>query len=390
MESKILIQFHDTSTQKESAQFQVPLKIKKNQLLELSETKGTLFYNGNVIINDLFSVLPKDFNNEELVLIKISDEKEQKPATYCSSSFSGHENAVLGVASANEDVYTIGGDCTIRKWNALCKLQSKIVNEHKNWVQVVRIFDDFVCTGSMDTNVCIFDRNLELLTKIVGHTDGITGIERLNNFFITSSRDKSVKFWIKDENQNEIKYKCVYSYAHDGIVMGIKVFGDKLYSYSKDGLIKIYKSTTYQSEIRVYSQINSISIHGENIYFGCEDGSIYKNKKVIAKMNNLISSIDVSENGIFLIAGSFSKKVSIFTTDGVFVSDYMHFNSVYKVRIKNQMAYSSGKDKTIKIYSLKDKKIVSDLICKDEVYDFDICGNRVIAACKDSKVYFFD
>lgn len=388
MENKILIQFLDTSTQKHSTQFQVPVSIRKKQLLELSETKGSLFYNGNVITQDLYSVLPENFNNEETVIIKISDEKEQKAAVYCSSSFSGHESSVLSVETKDNDVYTVGGDCTVRKWNINSKLQTKTVKHHTNWVQIVKVFDDIVCTGSIDSDVRIFDRDLNLLTTLIGHLGGITGIEKLKNHLITSSRDKTVKFWEKEENTEN--YKCVYSYAHKEIVMGLHVSGDRIYSFSKDGHVKIYEGTKFISELRVNSQINTLKAHGNDIYIGCEDGSVYKNKTLIAKMSNLISSIDVSSNGIFLVFGSFSKKVSIYTTDGQFVADYMHYNSVYKVKIISQTVYSAGKDKTIKIFSLKNKKIVSDLICKDEIYDFTLSQERVVAACKDSKVYFFE
>ncbi|KRH91921.1 Notchless-like WD40 repeat-containing protein, partial [Pseudoloma neurophilia] len=191
------------------------------------------------------------------------------------------------------------------------------------------------------------------------------------------------------EGSNE-KYKCVYSYAHKEIIMGLHVSSDKLYSYSKDGTIKIYQGTTFIDEIIVSSQINTLKVFNDDIFIGCEDGSVYKNKILITRLKNVISSLDVSKNGLFLVFGSFSKKVSIFTTDGKFVSDYIHYDSVYKVKIIGQTIYSASKDKTIKIYSLKNKKIVSDLFCKDEIYNFTLSGDRVIAACKDSKVYFFE
>lgn len=399
MDTKILIQFFDTKNQKDSSKFQVPITIKKKQLLELAETKGSLYVNGNIILNDLHSVLPENLNNEETVIIKISDEKEQKAAVYCSSSFSGHESAVLALASHESDLYSVGGDCTVRKWNIHTKLQVKISKEHTNWVQIVKVFDDIVCSGSLDANICVFDRNLNLLTKLIGHLDGITGIDKIGKYLISSSRDKTVKFWelsqekIDQENvpqKDKTKYKCVYSYAHREIIMGIHVFGSKLISYSKDGQVKIYENTKFIEEFQVNSQINTVVANGADIFIGCEDGSVYKNRKVIAKLPNTVCSLSVSQNGIFLAIGSFSKKVAIFTTDGLLVVEYFHFNSVYKVKIINQLVYSAGKDKTIKIFSLKSKKIVSDLICKDEVYDFTVSDEKVIAACKDSKVYFFE
>ncbi|KRH92702.1 Notchless-like WD40 repeat-containing protein, partial [Pseudoloma neurophilia] len=197
-ENKILIKFYDLATQKESTQFQVPLKIKRKQLLELSQTKGSLFYNGNIINEDLCSVLPKDYNNEETFLIKISNDKEQKVAKYCVSSFSGHESAVLDIFSFENDIYTVGGDFTIRKWDINTKLQSKIVKYHENWAQIVKVFDKIVCTGSLDSTICIFDRDLNFKTKLIGHLKGITDIEMLDDYIITSSRDKTVKFWQKE------------------------------------------------------------------------------------------------------------------------------------------------------------------------------------------------
>lgn len=389
MEEKVLIQFFDTLSQKYSAQFQVPINIRKKQLLELSGSTSTLFLNGNVITHDLSSVLPNNLNKEETLLIKTADDKEYKPAMFCSSSFSGHESAVLAIACDKNNVYTVGGDCTIRKWDIHSKLQTKIAKTHSHWVQIIRIFNEHIFTGSMDHNICVLDKDLNVLTIISGHNDGITGIEILGNYIVSSSRDRSVKFWIKDDTCESLKYKCVYSYAHNDMIIGLYTTREKLFSYSRDGYIKIYKGIEFDSTHRVHSQINVVKVSGNDIFVGCEDGSVFKNRSLLVKMNNVVSSLDVSENGIFVAVGSFSKKVAIYTTEGAFVTDYMHFNSVYKVQIRGQSVYSSSKDKTIRIFSLNKKKVISELICKDEIYDFLVTDNLIIAACKDSKVYFF-
>lgn len=386
----VVIQFYDTLTGKNSQSFQVPVKIRRSQLLELLDRKSTLYYSGNIITHDLMSVLPKNFNREETIIIKTSDEDEQKAAIYCSSSFSGHESAVLAALCDGNDVYTVGGDATIRKWDFDMKLQKKISKDHTHWIQVVKILGNMVFTGGMDSQVCVYDRDLNLLCTITGHSKGITGIDEIEGMIVTSSRDKTVRFWKREESSDRTGYKCVYTYAHDDIVNGICVHGSRVYSYSKDCSVKIYEKTTYISEMKANSSINTLKLHENDVYMGCEDGSVYKNSTVIVRQNNLISSIDVSQNGIYFVTGSFSKKVCIYTTDGDLVAEYMHFDSVYKVRMVSYMVYSSGKDKTIKIFSLKTKKVVSTLICKDEVYDFDLCGEKVVAACKDSKVYFFE
>ncbi|ELQ75219.1 Notchless-like WD40 repeat-containing protein [Trachipleistophora hominis] len=386
----VVIQFYDTSTETTSQSFQVPVKIRRTQLLELLDRKSTLYYSGHIITNDLLSVLPKNFNREETIVIKTSDEKEQKAAVYCSSSFSGHESAVLAVACDGNDVFTVGGDATVRKWDFDMKLQKKISKEHTHWIQVVKILNNMVFTGGMDAQVCVFDKDLNLLCTIRGHSNGITGIGEIEEMIVTSSRDKTVRFWQKKDKNEKIEYECVYTYAHDGIVNGIYVHNSRIYSYSKDSSVKIYEKMRYVTEIKTNSSINTLKAHEKDVYIGCEDGSVYKNNSVIAKQNNLISSIDVSQNGIYFATGSFSKKTCVYTTDGDLIAEYMHFDSVYKVKMVSYMVYSSSKDKTIKIFSLKTKKVVSTLICKDEVYDFDLHGEKVVAACKDGRVYFFE
>lgn len=386
----VLIQFFDTLTKKTSQPFQVPVKIRKNQLLELIERKSTLYLNGNIITHDLLAVLPKSFSKEETIIIKTSDESEQKAAVYCSSSFSGHESAVLAVCCEQNDVYTAGGDCTVRKWDFDMKFQKKTNKQHTHWVQVVKVFGELVLTGSVDSHVCVFDRDLNFLCSIIGHTKGITGIEKIGDHVVTSSRDKTVKFWKKSENSEKHEYNCVYSYAHDDIINGLYSHDQNVYSYSRDCTVKVYKGTVFLSELKTNSAINVLKVHGTDVFMGCEDGSIYKNNVVLVKQNNIISSLDISQNGIYLVTGSFSKKVCLYTMDGKFIADYMHFDSVYKVTIISNTIYSSSKDKTIKIYSIKNRKVISALICKDEVYDFALSGEKVVAACKDSKVYFFE
>ena len=112
---------------------------------------------------------------------------------------------------------------------------------------------------SNDESIIIFDIHFNILQNIPNaHDKGITYIEiKDENNFITCSYDKSIKSWIK--NNNEFKINKIIKNAHDNIITKvIYCSNNNLISCSRDTTIKIWKENNNYENIKILKHSNWI------------------------------------------------------------------------------------------------------------------------------------
>lgn len=395
MKNLFLVEFEDQEGNLVSERMQVPGTITCDQLKSLIDTTLSLYINGTPIMETLEKTVEGLNINTDEDVIKIRMNKEEpstQAATFCSSSYSGHEGPVLCIRYQDNMLVTGGSDCTVRFWDIRTKTQKKIQKKHNHWVQCIEISPcgKYVVSGAVDGGVKLFSSDGEFIRSFIGHKDAVVSIKIVNNKIITGSRDKSVKIC-------DFEGTCTFSYTHSKPVTCLAVGEDFIASASRDGKVKVYsESKDTLIELNGHSSgVNCLTSAGAYMASGSDDGSIviWKNFQVHKRVKHEreVLSLSFSSNLVYLASGSFDKTVRLWSVEtGKLIRKYFHVDFVYKVLLLNDLIISCSKDKTVKLYRITKKKVVSDLICDDEVYCFDYSNNQLVCGSKSNRVYFFN
>jgi ribosome assembly protein 4 len=388
----LLVEFEDQDGKPLSEKMQVPDTITVDQLKSLINTTMSLYVNSVPITDTLQTAIEGlNINSEDVIKIRTNQEEPAtQAATFCSSSYSGHEGPVLCL-KFDEILVTGGSDCTVRFWDILTKTQKKIVKKHNHWVQCLDISPckKFVVSGSIDGDIKMYSKDGEFIRSFIGHKDGVVGIKFFKNSIVSASRDKSVKIF-------DLDGKCIFSYGHIKPITCLVTNQDVVVSGSRDGKLKIYLDESNLKEINGHGAgVNCVDISGAYMVSGSDDGSIVIWKDFVVhkrvKHEREVLSVSLSSNNIYFASGSFDKTVRLWSVEtGKLIMKYFHVDFVYKVLLLNDLIISSSKDKTIKMYRISKKKVIRDLICDDEIYCFDYFNNQLVCGSKSNKVYFFN
>lgn len=392
---ELLIQFMDESENDKSEPIQVPSNISLTHLKQLTANNASLFAYGTEITTTLAQALElTDHNPEDVIPIRYSiKDNTSKPAVFCSSSFSGHEQAVLGVKIHKNRLVSVGGDFTVRFWDVVTKTQYKIQKVNEHWVTCVDANDEFVVTGSMDGKMSMFNWKGEFIRHFAVCKKGVN-IVKINDkeSVFAAGRDGSVSLY-------DIAGSVIFSYKHEQAVDDLIVENDTVISCGRDCMIKVYKNKRLVHEMKPHTKRINCITKNKDFLVSCGDDKLVviydaKNKyKKVREMKhqNIVMSVAISNNGMYLASASFDRTVRVWDIhSGKQLMSYFHASSVYKVVFKNNLVISIGKDQLIKQFCTKEKKVVSELKCGDEIYALDTSENMLVCACKDRKVYFFN
>ena len=115
---------------------------------------------------------------------------------------------------------------------------------HNDWIRFISIFPSGdLISVSNDKSIKIFDINFNFIQIINNaHNDSIIHISIKNqNYFVTCSIDKTIRIWIR-KNNNKFEINQIINDCHDDIIfMTLYCLNDNLISCSNDGKIKIWK-----------------------------------------------------------------------------------------------------------------------------------------------------
>lgn len=230
--------------------------------------------------------------SEEKLVINFVEESEFdiKPVTRISSSLEGHENAVLDIAFAPNNIYlaSVSGDKTLRLWDVTTETPYVKLEGHGDWVLSLSWSPDcnFIATGDNSGLVIVWNidevlKNRKTIIKsqkdnvsdglmykklLKGHSKFITSIswrpmhlEYPSTSFITSSKDGTLRIW------NANMGNCITTCARHSKSVTKVIWGgeDLIYSASQDCKIMIWdKKGTYLRTLDGHSHwVNSLSLN---------------------------------------------------------------------------------------------------------------------------------
>lgn len=132
-----------------------------------------------------------------------------RPVTRCTSTMTGHSDAVLCVAFSPDctTLATSSGDTTVRLWDMGSDMPKKTLTGHKNWVQIVSWSPDnvFLASAGMDKSIRIWSSEGNEIGVLNGHNKPVTALawqpmHSLKNaeddlMLASCSQDKTIRLW---------------------------------------------------------------------------------------------------------------------------------------------------------------------------------------------------
>ena len=258
----------------------------------------------------------------------------------------------------------------------------KTINKHKKGVNSICLFPSGnIVSVSDDKSILIFDINYSIIQEIINAHDGwiyYVKVKNENNF-ITCSYDKSIKFWIKEQNNNIFKLNEKINNAHNEWILKVLYHPNgNLISCSNDKTIKIWEEKNYKySEISILKASNSVLsillLEDQNLLIsGGKDGIKFWNiEKIKMRSVKLIKSFEKFDcnycNGLerlnknqIIVGGDESIKI-ISIEEEYFIKDiFIPFN-VWTIKVIEEMIFIGGESNDILIYQSNDYELVKTI-----------------------------
>ncbi|KAM0687804.1 hypothetical protein COBT_000947 [Conglomerata obtusa] len=231
-------------------------------------------------------------------------------------------------------------------------------------------------------------RETNNIKKVINKSENSLGYR-----ILSAGRDGKVILW-------DLNGCTIFSYTHEGPVYELISDGEYIISCGMDSKIKIYKNYKFLKELKSHTKRvntikkrNNLMVSGGDdnklIFYKFENDKITQYKEVLHK--SVVSCVDISENNLFVVSSSFDRTVRVWDAhNGNCIFTYFHVAHVYKVIFNNNLVISCGKDKTIKTFCMKKKKVISNFVCGDEVFDIDYKNGLLVAGCRDGKLHFYN
>ena len=209
----------------------------------------------------------------------------------------------------------------------------------------------FILTGLSDGTVYLWDYNLKLILSLRAHDRFVSEIICLEDSFITSSWDKSIKEWFYDG-------RLVRTFkGHEDAIISIDVDEKKnlLVSGSEDGTVKIWNLSPYSRH----------SIKGHK---------------------SIISSLNFSKDGNSFISGSWDNTFKIWDLEGQLINSGRHNNNKGVIRVAKfsqdgEKYITGGSDGYVKIWNKK-LQLIRKFNLGNDVFDIEYSnkGDYIIGA----------
>ena len=221
------------------------------------------------------------------------------------------------------------------KLNKNKNLKEEKILLNNTYIKSISIFPLGNIILSFDKSINIYDINYNVIQKLENiHNSIITDISlKDENNFATCSQDKNIKTWIKKDNKF-IRNKIIEKAHKDWITNIIYYLDNRIISSSYDKKIKIW----------------------------IEDEFCYKNEKIINNENYIFSLLLFQEKNILISSND----------DEIKFWNIKNYNCISEIKGSGSISKNSLKkidndrfivgNKTIKIISISEKKIIKEII----------------------------
>eukprot|EP00927_Polykrikos_kofoidii_P073918 TRINITY_DN69933_c0_g1_i1.p1 TRINITY_DN69933_c0_g1~~TRINITY_DN69933_c0_g1_i1.p1 ORF type:complete len:508 (+),score=48.72 TRINITY_DN69933_c0_g1_i1:113-1636(+) len=295
IDGQALVQFVDPEGTQAGPELDVPLGTSKEQLAsllnKLLENDEELPYSFHVEDTEIVSTLAASFG--KLASGQQSTERvlrityyplavfKVRPVTRCTSSLSGHTEAVLCVAFSPDSMRlaTGSGDTSVRIWDLNTELPMHTCQGHQDWVLTVAWSPDStrLATAGMDKMVMVWcGRTGKNLCQLKGHSKPVTcacwqplSVAGDFSLLASASKDASVRVWDTSIGQ------CLRALtSHTDAVMQVRWSGESektggvVYSAGRDRVIKVWnpKDGTMITELKGHGHwINTLALNTDYV-----------------------------------------------------------------------------------------------------------------------------
>ena len=266
------------------------------------------------------------------------------------------------------NLVSVSTDKSIKIWDQNLNFIQLIKNAHDDYIYYVNVKDDnFFITCSRDLSIRIWKKkeNKFSLFEIIhnAHYDIINKVIFFpNGKFISCSKDKTIKLW---EGKN--KHQCITMMTHSKSINSILLLNDNniLITSGEDGT-KFWNFNSCQCNLYIENAI--IYFNGDTLVRLDKDRIIiggYKIHIFSFEEKKIIKNIDIKfdcygicvleDKNIFLVCGS-CKDILIFRCDNyenIYIKNNVHdFNITGLIRIRDNLICSYSIDTSIKLWSL--------------------------------------
>ena len=290
------------------------------------------------------------------------------------NSISIHNNEIYSISKfPSGNIISVSSDRSIKIYNINFINIQNINNAHDDGITYVSVKDEnnFI-TCSKDKNIKIWIKNNNnkfILSQIItnAHNDIIIKVIYLmNEKIISCSWDETMKIWEKDNNNI---YQSIIIFKHSDYVISILLLEEKniLISTGRDGT-KFFNCLNYENIFNINEASCNINnalqkIDNDRIIVGGGFDGIIKiisisEKKIQKEINNVFEcdGICVIEDKQLFIIGGWSYDIKIYNSNNylciqIIKNAHSHYiNGI--IELKNKIIVSYGYDKMIKMWKL--------------------------------------
>jgi WD40 repeat protein len=151
--------------------------------------------------------------------------------------YKGHTAAITAM-KASSRLVSASQDCTIRLWNVASK-ECEVIYQFADPVSDIIIREHEIIAGSWDRMLRIVDlRENTIKDTIIASEQPIKCMEIDGNVVYVGGCEMVIRAWDLENSA------CKEFKGHKSWVLGLRVFGEYLYSYSDDRTIKVWDKST--------------------------------------------------------------------------------------------------------------------------------------------------
>lgn len=384
LQKRLLCQFKSESGELIGGIIDLPLDCNIEQLtlicnavLQTEEKFSYLFFINDTQISKTLcdAVNTNDINTEDVLEIVYHQEAvfKVRPIRRCTSSISGHAEAVISVSFSPNGKYLASGsgDTTVRFWDIQTQTPYFTCKGHNNWVLCISWSPDSsrLASACKDGKIIVWDpeTGIQIGKPMIGHKKWITSLawEPFHSnpecrYLASSSKDGDIRIW------DTILCSLVRNLTgHTKCVSVVRWGGSNLlYSASHDRTIKVWRGSDGtlcrtleghahwvntltlntdtvlrlgpfdpirllkvdvsedRNKMREYASkkyIEVVKTFGERLVSGSDDFTLFlwdpeNDKKPLARLTGhqqLVNDVKFSPNGRILASASFDKSIKL-------------------------------------------------------------------------------